>query len=77
MVITILICFLVYVGGSAALTLMMPYYQIHPESLLPQAFLSVGWGPLRCVLAAITICALSSRSVSKLFIHPLSDYQTS
>ncbi|XP_059733588.1 cationic amino acid transporter 3 isoform X1 [Bos taurus] len=66
-VITIFICFLVYVGGSAALTLMVPYYQIHPESFLPQAFLSVGWGPLRCVLAAITICALSSSLLGTMF----------
>ncbi|XP_055266996.1 cationic amino acid transporter 3-like [Moschus berezovskii] len=66
-VITILICFSVYVGGSAALTLMVPYYQIHPESLLPQTFLDVGWGPLKCVLAVITICALSSSLLGTMF----------
>uniref|UniRef100_A0A8C6FR57 Cationic amino acid transporter C-terminal domain-containing protein n=1 Tax=Moschus moschiferus TaxID=68415 RepID=A0A8C6FR57_MOSMO len=66
-VITILICFSVYVGGSAALTLMVPYYQIHPESLLPQAFLDVGWGPLKYILAVITICALSSSLLGTMF----------
>ena len=59
--ITIFICFLVCFGVSAALTLMVPYYQIHPESPLPQAFLHIGWGPARYVVIVGTFCALSSR----------------
>ncbi|XP_043756034.1 cationic amino acid transporter 3-like isoform X5 [Cervus elaphus] len=68
--ITILICFLMYIGVSAALTLLVPYYQIHPGSLLPQAFLDVGWRHLRYVLAAITICALSSSLLGTMFFMP-------
>ncbi|XP_043290953.1 cationic amino acid transporter 3-like isoform X3 [Cervus canadensis] len=68
--ITILICFLMYIGVSAALTLLVPYYQIHPGSLLPQAFLDVGWRHLRYVLAAITICALSSSLLGTMFSMP-------
>ena len=67
--ITIFICFLVCFGVSAALTLMVPYYQIHPESPLPEAFLLVGWGPARYVVAVGTLCALISRSVSWLSPH--------
>ncbi|XP_060996190.1 cationic amino acid transporter 3-like isoform X2 [Dama dama] len=68
--ITILICFLMYIGVSAALTLLVPYYQIHPGSLLLQAFLDVGWRHLRYVLAAITICALSSSLLGTMFSMP-------
>ena len=67
--ITIFICFLVCFGVSAALTLMLPYYQIHPDSPLPEAFLLVGWGPARYVVAVGTLCALTSRSVSWLPPH--------
>ena len=39
---------------------MVPYYQIHPDSPFLQAFLHVGWGPARCVVAVGILCALSS-----------------
>ena len=64
MVISIFIGFLAYSGVSAALTLMVPYYQIYPYSPLPQAFLQVGWDPAAYVMAVVLLCTLLYRSVS-------------
>ncbi|KAB0381478.1 hypothetical protein FD755_003395 [Muntiacus reevesi] len=58
MVISIFISFLAYSGVSASITLMVPYYQIHPFSPLPQAFLHVGWDPARYIMAVVFLCAL-------------------
>uniref|UniRef100_A0A8C7AQS7 Cationic amino acid transporter C-terminal domain-containing protein n=1 Tax=Neovison vison TaxID=452646 RepID=A0A8C7AQS7_NEOVI len=44
-VVSLLICVLVYFGVSAVLTLMVPYYQLQPGSTLPEAFLHIGWAP--------------------------------
>ena len=70
-------CFLAYFAVSAVLTLMVPYYQIHHHSPLPEAFLHVGWGPARYVVAVGVLCALKSRSVSgflpvncQMLMHP-------
>ncbi|XP_057568224.1 cationic amino acid transporter 3-like [Hippopotamus amphibius kiboko] len=67
MVISIFICFLSYSGLSAALTLMVPYYQIHPYNPLPQAFLHVGWDPARYVMAVVFLCALSYSLLGAMF----------
>ncbi|XP_047646276.1 cationic amino acid transporter 3-like [Phacochoerus africanus] len=56
--IVISICFLVYSGVSAALTLMVPYYQVHPNNPLPQAFHHVGWAPAGYFVAVVILCAL-------------------
>ncbi|XP_040091466.1 cationic amino acid transporter 3-like [Oryx dammah] len=73
--ITLLICFVLYFGVSAALTLLVPYYLIHPVSPLPQAFLHVGWGPARHVMVVGTFCALTSSLLGTMFTTPQVIYE--
>lgn len=40
-----------------------PYYLTCPENPLPEAFVHIGWAPIRYAVAVGTLCALSSRSV--------------
>ncbi|XP_010832109.1 PREDICTED: cationic amino acid transporter 3-like [Bison bison bison] len=68
MVISIFICFLAYSGVSVALTLMVPYYQIHHYNPLPQAFFHVGWAPAGYVMAVVFLCALLYSLLRAMFV---------
>ena len=53
--ISLFISTLMYSSVSAAFTLMVPYYQLHPGSTLLETFLHIGWVPAYYVVAFVIL----------------------
>uniref|UniRef100_H0W9E0 Cationic amino acid transporter C-terminal domain-containing protein n=1 Tax=Cavia porcellus TaxID=10141 RepID=H0W9E0_CAVPO len=70
LVVSLFVCFMMYSGLSAALTLLTPYYLIRPERALFEAFIHVGWTPFSYVVAVGTLCALSSSLLGAMLSMP-------
>ncbi|XP_035563200.2 cationic amino acid transporter 3-like [Canis lupus dingo] len=66
-VISLLICILVYCGVFSALMLMVPYYQLQPGSTLPEAFLHTGWAPAYYVVTFAFFCSISVSLLDYMF----------
>ncbi|CAK7316116.1 Cationic amino acid transporter 3 [Vulpes lagopus] len=66
-VISLLICILVYFGVFSALVLMVPYYQLQPGSTLPKAFLHTGWAPAHYAVTFAFFCSISVSLLDYMF----------
>uniref|UniRef100_A0A0L8IGQ3 Cationic amino acid transporter C-terminal domain-containing protein n=1 Tax=Octopus bimaculoides TaxID=37653 RepID=A0A0L8IGQ3_OCTBM len=68
--VSLLIITLLYVGVSAVVTLMCPYYLVDPLTPLTKVFEYVGWGRYNIIIYIGIVCALSTSIFSSLFPLP-------
>ncbi|XP_060521720.1 cationic amino acid transporter 4 isoform X2 [Cylas formicarius] len=59
-----------YVMVSAALTLLVPYYEINPSAALPEAFSHVGMHWIKYVVSLGAICGMTTTLFGSLFSLP-------
>lgn len=59
-----------YILVSAALTLLVPYYNINPTAALPEAFSNVGMHWVKYVVSLGAICGMTTTLFGSLFSLP-------
>lgn len=69
-ILCLLVCAIGYIGISAILTLMVPYYLLNSQTPLSSAFGSVGWYVAENVIAIGAICSLTTCLLTSMFPMP-------
>lgn len=69
-ILTLLICVVVYISVSIVLTMMWPYYLQDPEAPLPHIFDEIGWIEIKWIVSVAAIFALFSSLLGALYSLP-------
>ncbi|CAK9290274.1 unnamed protein product [Gordionus sp. m RMFG-2023] len=69
-ILALLCCFLAYVGISASLTLMVPYYDLDPTIPIPSAFSYIKWNQVEILVSIGTMCGLSTSLMGSMLPLP-------
>ena len=67
---TILICFVFYAGVGAALTLLVPYYELKTDAALPEAFYQRGVSWAKYVIGTGAVAGLTASTASSMLPVP-------
>jgi len=69
-VMTLMICVIVYMLIAAVLCMMWPYYDLNPEAPFPHVFIQLGWKEIRWIVSIGAVFALFSALLGALFSLP-------
>jgi len=67
---TLIVCSIIYCAVAIVITLMVPYYQIDPNAVLPEAFHSVGYSALKYVVGVGALAGIFTSLLGSLLPLP-------